>query len=122
MDIRSDLYSLGVMLWNMLTGQVLFRGSPAEVMHQHQHAPLPLEQLEGVPQPVAVLLEVLLEKDPARRFQNPAEFLKVIPTITGAIDAGRKITRQKFQKTPTCRFARRNSQAARQDSDRRKFR
>jgi serine/threonine protein kinase/predicted ATPase len=97
MDIRSDLYSLGLMLWTMLTGQVMFKGSPAEVMHQHQHAPLPLEQLQGVPQPVAVLLEMLLEKDPARRFQNPAEFLNVIPTITGAINAGRKITRQKFQ-------------------------
>ena len=33
-------------------------------MYQHQHAPLPLDQLEGVPQPVVVLLEVLLEKDP----------------------------------------------------------
>jgi serine/threonine protein kinase/predicted ATPase len=98
-DIRSDLYSLGVVLWNMLTGQVLFRGSPAEVMYQHQHAPLPLEQLAGVPQPVTVLVEMLLEKDPARRFQNPAEFLKGIPTIIGAIEAGRKITRRKFQKS-----------------------
>jgi serine/threonine protein kinase/predicted ATPase len=98
MDIRSDLYSLGVMLWNMLTGQVVFRGSPAEVMRQHQHALLPLEQLQGVPQPVAVLLEMLLEKEPAQRFQNPAEFLNAIPAVTGAIDAGRKITRQKFQK------------------------
>jgi serine/threonine protein kinase/predicted ATPase len=97
-DIRSDLYSLGVMLWNMLTGQVMFKGSPAEVMRQHQHAPLPLEQLQGVPQPVVVLLEMLLEKDPACRFQNPAEFLNVIPTITGAIKAGRKITRQKCQR------------------------
>ena len=81
-DIRSDLYSLGVVLWKMLTGQCCFRGSPAEVMYQHQHAPLPLEQLEDVPQPVVVLLEVLLEKDPARRFQTPAELLKVMPTIT----------------------------------------
>ena len=75
-------------------------GSPAEVMYQHQHAPLPLEQLEDVPQPVVVLLEVLLEKDPGRRFQNPTELLKAIPTITGAIDARRRITRQSLQKTP----------------------
>ena len=43
------------------------------MMYQHQHAPLPLEQLGELPQPVVVLLEMLLEKDPARRFQNPAE-------------------------------------------------
>ncbi len=58
-------------------------------------------ELEGVPQPVVVLLEVLLEKDPARRFQNPTELLKAMPTITGAIDARRRITRQSFQKTPS---------------------
>jgi serine/threonine protein kinase len=55
-DIRSDLYSLGATLWKMLTGHVVFRGSPAEVIYQHQHSPLPLEKLEAVPQPVAVLL------------------------------------------------------------------
>jgi hypothetical protein len=53
-----------------------------------------------VPEPVVVLLEALLEKDPARRFLNPTELLKAIPTITGAIDARRRITRQSFQKTP----------------------
>src|SRR6516162_1172025 len=90
-DIRSDLYSLGVVLWEMLTGHVMFRGSAAEVMHQHQRAPLPLEQLEGVPQPVVVLLEVLLEKDPVRRFQSPAELLEVMPLVRDAIDAGRRL-------------------------------
>jgi serine/threonine protein kinase len=99
-DIRSDLYALGVMLWQTVTGHAVFRGSPSEVMYQHQHAPLPLEQLEGVPQPVVVLLEVLLEKDPGRRFQNPAELLKAMPTITGAIDARRRVTRQSLQKNP----------------------
>src|ERR1700720_2410289 len=100
-DIRSDLYSLGVTLWQMVTGQAPFQGSPAEVMYQHQHAPLPLDRLKRVSQPVVVLLEVLLEKDPGRRFQNPAGLLKAMPTITGAIDAGRRITRQSLEKTPS---------------------
>ena len=46
------------------------------------------------------MLEVLLEKDPGRRFQNPAEVLKTMPTITGAVDALRRITHQSFKKTP----------------------
>ena len=87
-DIRSDLYSLGVTLWQMLTGQVPFHGSPAEVMYLHQHAPLPLEQLRGVPQPVVVLLEILLEKDPARRFQNPSGLLKTMPCHSGCDRCG----------------------------------
>jgi hypothetical protein len=70
-------------------------------MYQHQHAPLPFDLLEVVPQPVVVLLDVLLEKDPGRRFQNPAELLKVIPTIMDAINARRRITRQRLQKTPS---------------------
>src|SRR6201993_1558590 len=100
-DIRSDLYSLGAVLWEMVIGHVVFRGSPAEVMYQHQHAPLPLDLLEAVPQPVVVLLDVLLEKDPGRRFQNSAELLKAMPTITDSIDTGRTITRQSLRNIPS---------------------
>jgi serine/threonine protein kinase len=96
-DVRSDLYSLGITLWEMLTGRTPFRGTAVEVIHQQQHAPLPLDLLEAVPQPVVVLLDVLLEKDPVRRFQNPAELLKAIPTIIEAIDTRRTITRRSLQ-------------------------
>ncbi|HKC00300.1 MAG TPA: serine/threonine-protein kinase, partial [Terriglobales bacterium] len=99
-DIRSDLYSLGAMLWEMLTGLVPFRGSPAEVMYQHLHEPLAIEQLEGIPQPVVTLLELLLEKDPVRRFQNPAELLEAMPRITDAIDAERTMTRESLRTAP----------------------
>ena len=70
-----------------MTGRTPFRGTPGEVMYQHQHTPLPLEELEGVPQPVVVLLKALLEKDPGRRFQDPGELPKVIPTIAERIEA-----------------------------------
>jgi serine/threonine protein kinase len=99
-DIRSDLYSLGISLWQMLTGQVPFRGTAARVMSQHQHAPLPVRELESVPQPVVSLLEVLLDKDPERRFQTPAELLKALPTISGAIEEGGTIAYQSMRQRP----------------------
>jgi hypothetical protein len=81
----------------MVTGKTPFRGTPSEVMHQHQHAALPIEQLEGVPQPIVILLEMLLDKDPGHRFQNPAELLNAMPAITEAIGTRRRITHQRLQ-------------------------
>jgi serine/threonine protein kinase len=91
-DIRSDLYSLGITLWEMLSGDVPFHGSSSELNYQHQHASLPIEKLARTPQPVITLLEILLEKDPARRFQTPTELLQVIPKVTEALDSGRRVT------------------------------
>jgi eukaryotic-like serine/threonine-protein kinase len=90
-DIRSDLYSLGITLWQMLTGRPPFRGAVNEVMHQHLSSPLPLEKLQNVPQPMVALIEVLLRKEPARRFQTPAELTKALPTIIEAIETGQPV-------------------------------
>ncbi len=84
-DIRSDLYSLGVTLWEMLLGKPPFHGSVAELMDQHQHAALPTGKLMNVPAPMITLLEVLLEKDASRRFQSPGELQKALPRVKEAI-------------------------------------
>jgi serine/threonine protein kinase/tetratricopeptide (TPR) repeat protein len=91
-DIRSDLYSLGITLWEMLAGEVPFKGSTSRLIYQHQHATPPVDKLTHVPQPVIVLVEILLEKDPDRRLQKPTELLQVIPKVTEAFDSGRRVT------------------------------
>jgi len=73
-NIRSDLYSLGITLWEMLAGEVPFKGSTSRLIYQHQHAAPPVDKLAHVPQPVVALLEVLLEKDSDRRLQTPTNF------------------------------------------------
>ncbi len=91
-DIRSDLYSLGITLWEMLSGNLPFQGSAAELMYQHQHAALPAGKLKNVPAPMIALLEVLLEKDPGQRFQSPAQLLRAIPKVREAITSGSRLS------------------------------
>ena len=71
LDGRSDLYSLGIVLYQLLTGRLPYAGSgDVAVGVQHVHAPLPMlpEALAGV-QP---LLDHLLAKDPAKRLRDAA--------------------------------------------------
>ncbi|MBV8225814.1 MAG: protein kinase, partial [Verrucomicrobia bacterium] len=73
LDTRSDLYSLGVTLWFLLSGKVPFTGNLAAVSGAHIWAPLPLQQLPPLPQAVLELLQSLLAKNPADRPQTPGE-------------------------------------------------
>ena len=72
-DIRSDLYSLGVTMWVMLSGKVPFQGSLCEILQKQESEFPPFETLEHVPRPVLELLKSLLDKDPAKRPQTPLE-------------------------------------------------
>jgi TolB-like protein len=91
-DIRSDLYSLGVTLWEMLSVKPPFHGSVAELMDQHQHTTPPFEKLRDIPGPVMALLQVLLAKDPNQRFQTPAQMQRAVTKIEEAIASGAQLT------------------------------
>ncbi len=91
-DVRSDIYSLGVTLWYMLSGQTPFAGSMAQVMSAHLSKPPPIERLKELPAPIAAVLRRMLEKDAANRPQTPAELRKELEDcaaqIAGRTDAG----------------------------------
>ncbi|MFZ4681026.1 MAG: protein kinase domain-containing protein [Terrimicrobiaceae bacterium] len=72
-DVRSDIYSLGVTLWFMLAGKTPFSGSLAQVMSQHLHREPPFESLEGQSPAVVALLKHMMQKDAADRPQTPSE-------------------------------------------------
>jgi WD40 repeat protein len=86
-DIRSDLYALGIVLWEMLTKATPFSGSTAQVAAQHQLAAPPISKLRHIPQPVVSLITHLLEKDPADRPQTPEELLTLLKAAMRAFGA-----------------------------------
>ncbi len=76
-DIRADLYSAGVVLYECLTGDLPFTADTVvDLLRAHlAQEPRTLRGLSGIPQPLAQLVHRLLEKDPAKRFSDPAEAL-----------------------------------------------
>jgi eukaryotic-like serine/threonine-protein kinase len=91
-DIRSDPYSFGVTLWEMLSGKPPFQGSVAQLMDQHRHAGPPFEKLRNTPEPIIALLDILLAKDPSQRFQNPAQLQKAVTKVRDATGSGVRLT------------------------------
>jgi uncharacterized protein (TIGR03067 family) len=75
-DIRADVYSLGCTLYDLLTGQAPFAAGTAieKVMAHMERAPKPLTELRtDVPPELARVVDRMMAKDPAQRYQTPAE-------------------------------------------------
>jgi serine/threonine protein kinase len=88
LDHRTDVYSLGVILFEMLTGQVPFAGEGyGEVMTKHISLPPPPARkfVPGLPIALEAILSRALAKAPDARFQTMAEFREVLLSTESAL-------------------------------------
>jgi len=86
LDARTDLYSLGVTLFEMLLGKRPFEGETAlAVLHKHVHEPVPsaLRADPAVPAPVASLVERLMAKEPGERCASAGELVDELERLLG---------------------------------------
>jgi serine/threonine protein kinase len=80
LDARSDIYSLGVVAYRLLTGETPFKGSPMSVIELHKTAAAPpiREKKRKVPRKMARVVMAALAKDPAERPQSAAGFASAL--------------------------------------------
>jgi hypothetical protein len=88
-DVRADLYSLGCTLYFLLTGRAPFAALTGldKVMAHLERTPEPIAQLrKDVPPGLVGVLERLLAKDPAQRYQTPSEAARALEPFTHPVE------------------------------------
>jgi serine/threonine-protein kinase len=89
-DRRSDIYSLGVTMYRMLTGRVPFDGrSPIEVMIKALDGKrIPIRELrDDVPAELEQIVDRMMQKNPERRYQSVEDILQDVQKVASIIHA-----------------------------------
>src|SRR5208283_1972634 len=84
-DLRSDLYSTGITLYEIVTGRRPFDGKTEyDIMtgHLRQDPTWPADVNPDIPYGLSITIMKALAKDPAERFQNAAEFLNALTHVS----------------------------------------
>jgi tetratricopeptide (TPR) repeat protein len=90
-DHRTDLFSLGIVLFELLTGRLPFEGStPMEIISLilHEPAPPPSQFAPGVPASLDAVVLRALEKDVDRRYQSARELREDLRKVSSELDTG----------------------------------
>jgi TonB family protein len=80
-DFRSDLYSLGILIYKLMTGTAPYKGETGiSIAFKHVNEPVPSlkSALPGVPDWMDAVVSRLLAKDPADRYQSAEELIKAL--------------------------------------------
>jgi len=97
-DTRSDIYSLGVTFWYLLSARVPFVGRSLEEIRERQAESLPVDQLKGLDVPVRILalLKSMLAPDPKDRPQSARELLSAVHRCYSKFSAEARLRRRRF--------------------------
>ena len=88
LDARSDLYALGILAFEMLTGMVPFHDeNPMTVIQMHLRAEIP-PMPQNVPYSVQQIVRRALEKDASRRYQSAGEMMQHCQQVFAELNAG----------------------------------
>ena len=91
-DARSDVFSFGAVLYEMVTGRMAFRGDSAAAtlaaVLEHDPPP-PRELVPGLPPDLEKLVQRCLRKDPAKRFQSMGDVALDLDEIAAGLDTAR---------------------------------